>query len=91
MISAGVYNAQRMLTRVQIIGNFAHGRLILVGEINRHDAADRRCHLIHQAARLAEVNIFCVLPDFCNVNSGQLVLAEKAVDDDADHGLICRG
>lgn len=62
MVAARVDHAQRIALRGEIAGNRLHLRVLLF-EIDRHHAADRRGHLIHQAARLAEIDVLHLLRD----------------------------
>ena len=62
MVAARVDHTQRIALRGEIAGNRLHLRVLLF-EIDRHHAADRRGHLIHQAARLAEIDVLNLLRD----------------------------
>ena len=42
-------------------------RIGLVEEVDIYKSADCTCHLIHQSAWLAEVNILCILSDLRNI------------------------
>ena len=90
MVSAGVDDAQGMLTGMHVIADALHLRFCFILEINCHNAAHGGCHLIHQTAGLAEVNIFRILSDFGDINGIQFAAAEETVNHDTNDGFICR-
>ena len=87
----GIHNAERVPGRGKIIVHFPYDGRGGVLEVNRHTAAHRRAHLVHQAAGLAEVDVFGVLPDFGNLHGVKFTLTETMVDDVANQGLIGGG
>ena len=62
-------------------------RALLVGKINGDQAAHRGGRLIHQAAGLAEKDIFRVLADLRNFRLGHPAAKKQMVDDGSDQHL----
>ena len=77
VISTGIQNAQRKSGIRKIKRQALHNRSGRVGKIDSYNATNRGCHLIHETARLTEVNILYPLTDLSNLNGCNLLLTHK--------------
>ena len=87
MVCAGVQNAQCKTGLGEIHRHRLHIGVGRVGKINGDDVAHAGSHLIHQAAGLAKVDIFCPLADLRDLDGGDLIGHEAVVQNDADQHL----
>ena len=78
--AAGVYNAQIIAAGGEIKGHRADGRGIGIGEIDGDKAAHRTGGLVHQAAGLAEEDVFGILADLGNLHGGKGGSGEEIVE-----------
>ena len=60
-------------------------------EVNGDRTAHRRAHLVHQAAGLAEVDVFRVLADLGDFDRVERTAAAEVVEDVADQHLVSSG
>ena len=86
-----VDDAQGMAAGRKIEIHTADPRLILMEEIDGHQAAHGRRGLIHQAAGLAEEHILGILADHGDLRRIDPAVEEQVVEDGADEHLIGRG
>ncbi len=91
MAGPGVDDAQGVAAGGEIKVDGADGRLVLVKEVDGHQAAHSGGRLIHQAAGLAEKHIFRVLADLGDLRLGNPAVKEQVVDDGADEHLVGGG
>ena len=89
MICTGIDNAQAVSVLCQIHIQLLNLRLSGVCKVNVDHAADSGCHLIHQAAGLAEVDILGILADLGDFHGRQLLVEEQLVEDRADQNFEC--
>ena len=59
-------------------------------KVNERKSANRADKLIHQAARLAEIDVFGILTDLCNFNCTCLTAVVVSVDYSANENFKCR-
>ena len=76
MIRAGVDRAERITTVRKIVVDLLDNRRFRVMEVDEHQTADARRHLIHEARRLAVVHVFRVLADLRDLNGGNRIVCE---------------
>ena len=81
VVGAGVDDAQRMAAGRKVKGHRRDHRRSRVGKVNGNDAADGAGGLIHQAAGLAEVDVFRILPDLRKLHRAELPVQKQAVAD----------
>ena len=79
MAGAGVHDAQGIAGAGKVILDFVHHRGGGVGKVDGYRTAHRGTHLVHQAGRLAEIDVFGVLADFGDFNGVQCAVAAKVV------------
>ena len=92
VIRATVDDAQGVASFGKVKIDFLNDRLFRILEVDVNQTANAGCHLIHQAAGFAEVDIFCILPNLSNLNSGQLLVEEQLIQDGTEQNLKgCRG
>ena len=60
MASAGIDNHQRIALLGEVVGQRAYHRIIIL-EVDMHQSARRRSHLIHQTAGLAKELVLGIL------------------------------
>ena len=87
----GVYNTQGMAGLAEIVVHPLHNGISGVVEVDKHRAPHRGAHLVHQAAGLAEVDIFGVLADLGDGDGVQLIFTAEVVKDVAHQGLVGGG
>ena len=87
MVCTGVQNAQRQTGLGKVHLHRLHVGVCLVGKVDGDNVAHAGCHLIHQAAGLAKVDILCPLADLRNGDGGDLFGHEAVVQDHADQHL----
>ena len=79
MAGAGVYDAQGVAGAGKVIVYLVHHRGGGVGKVDGYRSAHRGTHLVHQAGRLAEIDVFGVLADFGDFNGVQCAVAAEVV------------
>ena len=87
MIRARIDRAERIAAVCKVVIDLLHDRRLRVVEVDKHESADTRCHLIHQSGRLSIVHVLRVLPDLCNFNCGDLSVGKQAVQNAANQHL----
>ena len=73
--------------KVQIV--LLNFRIFHICKINIDESADRADHLIHQTAALSEIPVFCILSDFCNLNSTCFSFVVILVDNRSNQHFKC--
>ena len=58
-----------------------------ISKINMDQASNRTCHLIHQPAWLAKINIFRILANFCDFYRGYFIIVIKVRNDRSNQCL----
>ena len=76
VVCAAVDDAQVITFFLEIKVDLLNDWVFRISKVNVDHAAHRRCHLIHQAARLTEVYILGVLSDLSNLNGAELLIEE---------------
>ena len=87
MIRAGIDDAEGVAAVGKVKIQPLHLGLGRVGKVNADDIAHAAGHLIHQAAGLAEVNVFRVLSDLGNFNGGEPAIQKQMVKDGSKQHL----
>ena len=90
MVAAGVdyHKAVPMCGKVK--NDLVNHRLLRVPKVYSGKSADRACHLIHQSAGLAEVNVFGSLRYFRDLDRIDASAVIKSRQYVADQYLKCR-
>ena len=87
MIRAGVDRAERITTVRKIVVDLLDNRSFRVMEVDEHQTANARRHLIHQTGRLAVVHVLGVLPDLRDLNRRHGVVREQSVQNTANENF----
>ena len=91
MTALGICNADMIASmfKVQIV--LLNLRVFNIGKVNINESADRAYHLIHQTAALSKIPVFCILSDFCNLNSTCFSFVVILVDNRSNQHFKCCG
>ena len=89
MIRAGIKRAERIAAVRKIKRRLPDGGVRGTCKVDEDQPADTRCHLIHEAAGLAEIDIFGVLADLCDLDGGAFSVKKQFITDRADQDLEC--
>lgn len=91
VVSACVYDAKRISVGRKVkIGLFNDG-IFGILKVDCNKAACGASHLVHKSAGLAEMNVFGILRDLCNLDVADLALVVEVVEDVSDHILESGG
>ena len=87
VVSAAVNDAKRISCFSKVEVDLLDLWLCGILKVNVNQAANTGCHLIHQTAGLAEVNIFGILANLCDLYSRQLFVIEQFVQNGTEQHL----
>ena len=80
MAGTSVYNTQHMARLGKVVVHPLYRGGGRVGKVDGHRSAHRGAHLIHQAARLSEVDIFCILANLGDGDRVQSVSTTEMIE-----------
>ena len=87
VVRPGIDDAQGVARGGEVEVYGADVRMVLVREVDGHQAAHSRGRLVHQAAGLAEEHVLSVLADLGDLRLGHPGIKEQVVDDGANQHL----
>ena len=87
MIGAAIDDADTIAIFGQVHIKLQNLRLSGIGKVDIDHAAHRGCHLVHQAAGLAKVDILGILTDLSDLDGRKLVLKEQVVENGSEEDL----
>ena len=87
MIRTGVDGAKRIARVCEVVIDLLHDRHFRVVEVDEHQTADARRHLIHEARRLAVIDVLRILSDLRDLNGRYFAVCKQTVQDSANQHL----
>ena len=87
VVRAGVERAERVAAVREVKCRLPDDGVRRIGKVDEDQPADARGHLIHEAAGLAEIDVFGVLADLRDLDGGAGSVKKQLVADRADQNL----
>ena len=89
VVRAGVERAERVAAVREVKRRLPDDGVRRIGKVDEDQPADTRSHLVHEAAGLAEIDVFGVLADLRDLDGGAFSVKKQFITDRADQDLEC--